>query len=210
MLMLMNDRAIARVMAFGVTAAIAIAVAAPSMAATVWSWTTEEGTAAFTNEVKRIPAKYKDSAKRRTIGALKNYPRLTKSDVKYKKPYAERVTARLERLRGGPPAVSAGPAMAGKHPITVDIGMGAGAGRAQDQISIPVEAEAGDEPIVVQDYSVRLRDSIATRRVNITRQGDKVLAIRVGSRNPRKINERLDEVEAEALGGRYRSAIGPN
>ncbi len=204
MLKLTNDHTIAVV----ATVAIAIAaVASPSMASTVYSWTTEDGTEAYTNDAKRIPAKYKDSAKRRTLGKLNNYPRLTKSDVKSEIPYSQRVHARLEKLRAGPPVVSAGPAVAG-HPITIDVGMGSGQGN-RDQVSIPVDS-LGKEPIVTEDFSVRMRDSIATRRVQITRQGDQILAVRVERKNQRKINERLDAAAADALGGRKVPAIGPN
>lgn len=202
MLKLMKDHSITMV----ATIVIAIAaVASPSMAGTVWSWTTEDGTAAYTNDPKRIPAKYKDSAEKRTVGKLKNYPRLSESGVKYEKPYVERVNSRLERLREGPPAVSAGPAVAGRHPLSFDVAL-KGDG---DQISIPID-DASAEPIVTEDFSVRMRDSIASRNVRITRQGDRVLSVRVARKNQRKINERLDDVAADALGGRYVPAIGPN
>ncbi len=55
-----------------------------------------------------------------------------------------------------------------------------------------------------------MRDSIATRRVQITRQGDQILAVRVERKNQRKINERLDDAAADALRGRKVPAIGPN
>ncbi len=197
MLKLTNDHKIAVV----ATVAIAIAaVASPSMASTVYSWTTEDGTAAYTNDAKRIPAKYKDSAKRRTLGKLNNYPRLTKSDVKSEIPYSQRVHARLEKLRGAPPAVSMGPAPGAAHPITLHVGAG---------IEVPIDTR-GEEPIVTEDFSVRMRDSIATRDVRITRQGDKIIAVRVARKNQRKINERLDDAAADALGGRKVPTIGPN
>jgi hypothetical protein len=176
-------------------------------ASTVYSWTTEDGTAAYTNDAKRIPAKYKASAKRRTLGTLKNYPRLSKSDVKFETPYEQRVLARLKKLRGGPPAVSAAGAVAG-HPITIDVGMGSGEGD-RDQVSIPVDL-LGEGPIVTEEFTVRMRDSIASRKVQITRRGDEILAVRVAAKNQRKINERLDAAAANALGGRKVPTIGPN
>ena len=49
---------------------VMLAVASPVTAATVYYWTTEDGAEAYTNDAKRIPAKYKKSAKRRTLGKL--------------------------------------------------------------------------------------------------------------------------------------------
>ena len=63
---------------------------------------------------------------------------------------------------------------------------------------------------MIEDYSVRMRDSIASRNVQFTRQGDKVLSVRVGQKNQRKINERLSATDAAALGGRLMPSIGPN
>ena len=200
MLRLMNDHAIAVV----TTVAIAIvALASPSLAHTVYGWTTEDGTAAYTNDPKRIPAKYKDSAKRQTLGKLKDYPRLTRSDVKVASSYAQRVQARLEKLRAGLPSVSAGPSVA-EHPITIDVSMGSGKG-GQDQISIPVSS-LGREPIVTEEFSVRMRDGIATRNLQIIRQGDEILSVRLARKNQRKINERV----GDALGGRLVPSIGAN
>jgi len=200
MFKLIDDHAIALL----ATLSIAIvAVASPSLAHSVYGWTTDEGTAAYTNDPKRIPAKYKDSAEPRVLGKLKNYPRLSKSDVKIDSSYAQRVQARLEKLRAAQPAVSSGPS-AGAHPITIDIGMGSGKG-ARDQVSIPVGTQAG-APIVTEEFSVRTRDGIATRNLQITRQGDEILAVRLARKNQRKINERV----GDALGGRLVQGIGPN
>lgn len=193
MLKLMNDRAIV----VGMTVAIAIvAIATPSMAHSVYAWTTDEGTAAYTNDPKRIPEKYKDTATHRTLGKLKNYPRLSKSDVRFEKSYSQRVQARLEKLRAGSPSVSAGPAAA-EHPITIDVGMGSGKG-GRDQVSIPVAARGG-APIVTEELSVRMRDGIATRNVQITRQGGEILSVRIARKNQRKINERATDVSRERL-----------
>ncbi|MFP6628372.1 MAG: hypothetical protein VCC67_04980 [Myxococcota bacterium] len=193
MLKLMNDRAIF----VGMTVAIAIvAIATPSMAHSVYAWTTEEGTAAYTNDPKRIPEKYKDTATHRTLGKLKNYPRLSKSDLRLEKTYSQRVQARLEKLRAGLPSVSAGPAAA-EHPITIDVGMGSGKG-SRDQVSIPVAARGG-APIVTEELSVRMRDGIATRNVQITRQGGEILSVRIARKNQRKINERMTDASRERL-----------
>ena len=182
---------------------VIVAVASPVTAATVYYWTTEDGTAAYTNDAKRIPAKYKKSAKRKTVGKLENYPRLSRSDVKLEDAYAKRVHARLHQLRDRKAAEAPGQA-AGKASVRVDIAQGGG-----DRVSIPVDA-AGQEPIFSQEYSVRTRGSIATRNVQVTQQGDQVLAVRLGEKNQRKINERLDAAATAALGKRLVFPIGSN
>jgi len=186
---------------------VMLAVASPVTAATVYYWTTEDGAEAYTNDAKRIPAKYKKSAKRRTLGKLENYPRLTRSDVEVEKGYAKRVRARLEHLRARRSAEAPVEA-AGKAPIRIDIGQPGGRG-GRDQVSIPVDAQ-GQEPIFSQEFSIRTRDSIATRNVQITQQGDEIVAVRLAEKNQRKINERMDAAATAALGKRLVDPIGPN
>ena len=76
-----------------------VAFAAPSLAGTVYKWTTESGTTSFTDDPKRIPARYKESAERRQTGSLRNYSRFTVAESTAKKPYAERVDSRIAALR---------------------------------------------------------------------------------------------------------------
>jgi len=168
-------------------------VASPALAATVYTWTTEEGTTAFTDDPKRIPAKYKDAATQRTVGSLKNYPRLTESSVKYEKPYGERVTERLETLRGPEtPAVSAAPPRGAAHPLTLDVSTT----DDDDRISIPVTGI--DEPIVTTEHRVRMRDGISTRHVRVTKQGDRILSVQIDRGNPGTISDRID-ADVDAL-----------
>jgi hypothetical protein len=181
-------------LALGAVAVAVALVASPALAVSVYTWTTDEGTLAFTDDAKRIPAKYKDAAQSRTIGSLKTYPRLTESQIKYPKGYAERMQARLAATRApAPPAVSAAPPELAAQPVTIDVST---SGRIGDQVSIPVGD--GWEPIVTTSHRVRMRDSIATRHVQVTTQGDRVLAVRVDDRNERSTrDDRLDpNVEA--------------
>ena len=53
-----------------VAVGLVCSLAAPAAAGTLYSWTTEEGTIAFTDDAKRIPARYRDVAKRRQVGGL--------------------------------------------------------------------------------------------------------------------------------------------
>lgn len=178
---LMKDHALLA----GVTVGLAIAgVAAPSLAGTVYSWTTEDGTSAFTDDPKRIPAKYKNKAERRQLGKLKNYKQYTESKIKHETPYEKRVAERLEGLRAPePPAVSAGPP---GRDDRVRYGLGIGA-PDNDQVSFPVGQS--DEPFVTSEHRIRTRESIATQDVQVTKQGDKVISVRISAPNQRKISE---------------------
>jgi hypothetical protein len=181
---LMNDHAVLVLVTVGLAVAL---VAAPSLAGTVYSWTTEDGTAAYTDDPKRIPAKYKDQIERRQLGKLKNYRQYTESQVKFETSYEKRVGARLDSLRGEAPSVSAGPP---GQPVGVRYGVGIGA-PDNDQISFPVDDGSG-EPFVTSEHRIRTRHSIATQDVQVTKQGDKVISVRISAPNQRSVSERVD------------------
>jgi hypothetical protein len=181
---LMNDHAVLVLVTVGLAVA---AVAAPTLAGTVYSWTTEDGTAAYTDDPKRIPAKYKKQVEKRQLGKLKNYKRFTESQVKQDTPYEQRVNDRLGALREGPPAVSAAPP-GREGGVRYGVGIGA---PDNDQISFPV-GEASDEPFVTSEHRIRTRNSIATQDVQVTKQGDKVISVRISAPNQRSVSERVE------------------
>jgi hypothetical protein len=165
---------------------VGAAFAAPVAAGTAYQWTTDEGTVAFTDDPKRIPGKYKDAATKRDLGKLKTYPRFTVSQKTSEAAYPERVDARLGALRASAlPAVSAAPprGVAGSR-VHLDLGIG---GRDQIGVRLPT---ASHEPVVTSSHRVRMRDSIATQDVRITKQGDRIIAVTVSKRNEGRIGER--------------------
>lgn len=181
----MNDHALLVLVTVGLAV---MAAAGPTLAATVYTWTTEDGTKAFTDDPKRIPAKYKDQVERRQLGKLKNYPRYTESKVKHESTYEKRVAERLERLRTpAPPAVSAPPpGVEGGARYAVGLSE-----PTQDQVSVPVGG-LGEEPFETTEHRIRTRESIATQDLQITRQGDKVISVRISAPNQRGIEEDVD------------------
>ena len=58
-----------------VGACLLIGLVGPAFAGNVYSWVTDDGTYAFTDDPKRIPAKHKAEAKARPMGDLKRYGR---------------------------------------------------------------------------------------------------------------------------------------
>ena len=69
-------------------------LAGPAFAGDVWSWRTEDGAYAFTDDSKRIPAKHKAEAKRKSMGKLTRYGRYTEVSADVEKPYADRIRER--------------------------------------------------------------------------------------------------------------------
>jgi hypothetical protein len=113
---------------------VSLGFAAPVAAGTAYEWTTDEGTVAFTDDPKRIPGKYKDAAVKRSLGKLRNYPRLTVSKKTSEASRSERVEARLAELRKGAlPPVSAARRGIAAGGVRLDLGIG-----DEDQLAIPL------------------------------------------------------------------------
>ena len=178
----LNQRIDNRIACAAIAAAVCIAIAVPALAGGVYSWRTLDGSQAFTDDAKQIPARYRDAAERQTLRPLKEYSRYTPSQVGSKEPYAERLNRRLDHLRGTaaePEQVEAA------APEGLRLGVPAGGGRygQSEQISMPLDGEA-DDPIVIE--SIRLRKDpghITTRHATVIRQGDRIISIRKNERN---------------------------
>jgi hypothetical protein len=74
MLMFSRQR---RWLRFVLGALVVLGLSGPSFAGTVFTWETDDGTISFTDDAKRIPARYKLSATKKEMSPLKTYPRYT-------------------------------------------------------------------------------------------------------------------------------------
>lgn len=163
---------------------VCVGLAGPSIAGTVYTWKTDEGTISYTDEFKRIPAKYRLSASKVEMGKLKNYPRYTPTG-------ATNVSEleRMDSLQGPSSGQSAGVLRTretGFDGRAVSIGEGGRyGGGTRVQLPIDGSADANGEPIVTDTYRVQPEDSLATRQVRVTRQGDRVIAVDKGQLNQR-------------------------
>lgn len=94
-----------------------VAAAAPATAGTVYSWRTEDGSHAFTDDPERIPERYREQAESRAVGALEDYEQLTRADATASAAHAARLERRLDHLRAlnGTPAAS--PRRAVRHQV---------------------------------------------------------------------------------------------
>jgi hypothetical protein len=154
-----------------------LAIAAPSSAGPVYSWRTEDGGYAFTDDPKAIPARYRDQATVRTSGRLHDYPRYTPADDKAVERYADKLDQRLAHLR----ALNAQPVVA-RNAASARGGAGPAASLTLDSAneympSVEISEAYGDEPIMVDTLFTRPEGKMVTRHSQVVRQGDKVLSI---------------------------------
>ena len=121
------------------TAALAAALLAPAAAfADLYRYETEQGTIAFTDDVERVPVRYRASATRQEVRDLKSYPRLTVvprgATYAPADPFAEEAAVETGSSEPGQEAVAARP--------SVEISLGAG-----NAIELPL---GSDKPITVR------------------------------------------------------------
>lgn len=178
----------------GATAALlCLGVAGSANAGTVYSWTTDDGTISYTDDRKRIPARYRGQAKSRSTDQLSRYGRFTPSSVKVTGDSEERLYARLDHLRagdGGAVAMMApGP---GGTPTSAAflVRMSGNRDRTTTQMGIPLDASTA-EPVIVESIRVRPDSTLgdgggmSTYHMTVVRQGDRVISVARSDRNNR-------------------------
>lgn len=159
----------------GATALLA-ALAAPVAADPVYSWRTEDGGYAFTDDPKGIPARYRDQAKLRETARLRDYARYTPSDDKAAERYSEQLTRRLAHLRAvnAQPIVRRETVAASSTGPTAALTMQSANGY---QPSVEISQNTGGEPIIVETLFTRPEGKMVTRQTQVVRQGDQILSI---------------------------------
>ncbi len=165
-----------RTLSLAGAAALLMAIAAPSGAGQIYSWRTEDGGYAFTDDPKAIPARYRDQAKVRASARLGDYARYTPSDDRAAERYAERLTQRLAHLR----AVNAQPVV--RRDAVARSGFGPTATLTLNSAneyapSVEISEATGGEPIIVETLFTRPEGKIVTRHSQVVRQGDQILSV---------------------------------
>ena len=179
-------------------------LAGPAFAGNVYAWKTEDGTYAFTDDSKRIPAKHRSEAKLRSVGQLTRYERYTPVSAERGKPYVERLRERQAELRTVTATASYG-AIAGAmsaqgtgigYTIPVN-GGGTSGGRSAASLRVPVDgrntAQASDEPVVIESKRMEPANNMATRHWTFVKQGDRIITVIKGELRQRPLNPRLKE-----------------
>ena len=165
-----------RILSLAGTTALLAALAATAAAAPVYSWRTEDGGYAFTDDPKAIPARYRDQAKLRSTARLRDYAHYTPSDDAAAERYAEQLTRRLAYLRAAnaQPVAPRGAVAASSTGPTASLTMQSANGY---QPSVEISQNTGSEPIVVETLFTRPEGKMVTRQTQVVRQGDQILSI---------------------------------
>ena len=173
-----------------------VSLVGPAFAGNVYSWVTEDGTHAFTDDPKRIPAKHRAEAKREPMGKLTRYERFTEVSSLASEPYADRLRSRLDQLRGWPAGTPQGgvagavASRAAGIGYTIPVAGGAGrAGRSGASLWVEVDetAEADSEPTVIESKRMKPSDSQATRHWTFVKKGDQIVTVIKGERRQRPL-----------------------
>lgn len=172
-----------------------VAMAGPAMAGNVYSWVTEDGTYAFTDDPKRIPATYKSEAKSRPMGDLKRYGRYTVDRTG--KGYTDRLEQRRADLRERSAAeqsiVTAAPATVPGTPSGLRFalplnGGGSPGGHRGAQMQLGLGGAGmgdGSERMSVESVRMQPSEGQATRHFTIVKQGDRVVGVIKGENRDR-------------------------
>jgi hypothetical protein len=171
---------------------LAVAVATSAAGETVYRWNAADGSVAFTDDAKRIPAQYREQAQKTRTGDLASYGRYTPARAGAY-PREAQLAERLERLR----AINA-TAEAPAAPVRASAGTQTILQlNNRSSIAIPNEQMIGDEPVVVEQRRVRDRNNISTTHVTVVRQGDRILSVV----RPESAHDRADWADERELLG---------
>ena len=156
-------------------ALLGAALSQPVLAGTLYHWRTEEGTFAFTDDPKQVPARYRGQVEERSLGQLADYERLTVQQAPESERYAQRLGARLAELRraNAAPAPDA-PAQSTEAMQTLALRTG---NRGAPLLELAVPGQADSEPLVVDTLFTRPAGKMVTRQSVVVRRGDQTLAI---------------------------------
>ena len=158
-------------------------LASPAQAEPMYVWTTEDGVYSYSDDIKKVPARYKDQVTVASRKSLDDYKRFTPKDPVATGRYEQRLSARLDRLRAANTqgeVVTA--AVATPAPSQFSIATGR---RGSPRVSLPVNS---DEPMIIERLSTRRMGDMVTSRTTVVKQGDRTIAIVTGGRHHRNPN----------------------
>jgi len=163
---------------------VVLGLSSQSIAGTVFTWETEDGTISFTDDAKRIPARYKPLATKKELSSLKTYPRYTPTG----RSRAVTVTEQAQgpsgdgQMAGAQGGQALAPGFDGRAISFGGSRYGSGVRYQIPENEITV-AEAG--PTVIETMRVRPENSLATRTITVVRQDGRVIAVSKDQLNQR-------------------------
>lgn len=165
-------------------AAITLSFSLPALASDIYSWRTEDGGFAYTDDAKAIPPRYRDRAQTQSAAGIAGYRRLTTPPAGTMDAYAHRLSNRLEYLR----ALNRDLDRAALRPAYVSQVDSIEVDAGSINVGVPV-GDSSDEPIVIEKIRYRHRDEMATRHNVVVKQGDRVLTVIKGNPLVGEINQ---------------------
>ena len=158
-------------------------LAGPAFAGNVYSWVTEDGTYAFTDDSKRIPAKHRAEARKRPMGKLTRYERFTPVSSAFTKSHAEKLRERQMELRKmtatalKSAVVGAARSQAVGLDYSIPVSGGSGGGGASIEVPIGNGALPDFEPTTIENIRVKPQNSLATRHWTVVKKGDRLVTV---------------------------------
>ena len=144
-----------------------LAIASPSLAGTMYSWKTEDGGVAYTDDMKNVPARYRNQVRTLTSEKLEGYKHYTPQDEDGAMGYSQQLEARLAHLR----VLNAEPMRAAPGAVAAPRGMlGVGGG-----VEVPIALTG--EPIINEIVRVRPDLAITDRLDRVISQGGRVISV---------------------------------
>jgi hypothetical protein len=171
--------------AAGIAAAVLV-FGVPAMAGEIYSWRTEDGAYAFTDDAKAVPPRYRDQAKVGESGGLTGYSRLTAAEPGAGSDYAQRLASRLEHLR----ALNQG-LEAARAPQATPAGQTLEVRSGDLNVGVPMDG-GSTGPLVIDSVRFRHKGELATRHNVVVSKGGETLAVIKGKRNIGEINQAPD------------------
>jgi hypothetical protein len=155
----------------------------PAQAEQMYVWTTQDGVYSYSDDIKKVPARYKEQVTVVPRKGLDDYKRFTPKDTKATGNYEDRLTARLDRLRAGNAQGEAAVASAATNaPSQFSIASGR---RGSPRVSLPIDS---DEPMIIERIKTRRMGDMVTSRATVVTQGGRTVAIVKGERHHRNPN----------------------
>ncbi|MCH2171107.1 DUF4124 domain-containing protein [Myxococcota bacterium] len=150
------------------------ALVSPAWAEPLYRWQTEQGTVAFSDDLAKVPAHFRDQVSTREMLNLRDYARLTHKDREamgqYQEDLVDRLNALRERVAHLAPTREA-EIRSQRQVLSLRTG-------GPDAPSIELDAgNEGGEPLVVETVTTRPSDRLTTRRSLVVRRGGQTLAL---------------------------------
>ena len=168
-----------------------LALGASAAADTVYSWRTEDGAYAFTDDLQAIPARYRSQVKTRQMTGLENYERHTSQLPGTNERYAAELERRLEYLRKLNAELEPTRRAKGANDLgVISVQLG-----GENSPSIQVAPDARKGPLVIESRFTRPAGSMVTRESTVVSQDGRTLLVTHPRLHQTDVNDFQDESE---------------